>query len=254
METINYEEFAEQFALGMLNGYEKQWFEKELDMNPALWKKVRFYQDLGAAISGEGESEVLEFRTIVKNAGAAYKLANDRQKVRKLMLRVSITAAGFLLLVASAFIYLSLGHRQNSPEKIFAGYYMPYQTAMTFRSGNAVPDQLYARAMKLYEEGRYQEAMIALDSVLTANPNNSSALFYAGMTQMGLKDYSSAENYFRKVMEIDNSLYLQQAEWYRGLCLIVLNDKKSAIMHFTNLASGNGYYSAKASLVLRELN
>jgi len=197
----------------------------------------------------------MEFRSALKEAGAEYRLSQERKKIRKLVLRVSISAAGFLLLFGSVFLYFTLGHQHLSPDRIFADNYSPYLSAsMTFRSGGSQHQDIFARAVKYYDEGRYQESMQVLDSILFANPSNGNARFYAGMAQLGLRDFKTAEASLQKVMDNENSLFAEQAEWYRSLCLVILNDRKNAILHFRHLASGNGYYSRRATEILKELD
>ena len=251
METINYDEFAEKYSLDLLGKDEKVWFKKEMDQNPGLSEKVAFYKDLSAAIK---EDDVLEFRAALNEVGKEYKVSVDRKRVRKLVIRIGVAAASFLLLIASVFVLLTLNHRHNSPIKVFAEFYNPYKSGVNFRSGTIVSDVKFERAVRYYDSGKYMEAQQVFDSILIANAKNNAALFYSGMVLIELKEYSRAETNFRKVIDQANSLYVQQAEWYRGLCLLVLNDRKNAIRHFSSLASGKGYYSAKAALVLKELN
>jgi tetratricopeptide (TPR) repeat protein len=121
------------------------------------------------------------------------------------------------------------------------------------RSGSDNEDEVYSRAVRQYATMQFEAASTAFDTVLFKNPNNNGALFFSGMACMELKHYKKAARQFEKIVQNSNSLYVQQAEWYWGLSLLATNDRKNALLHFRNLASGKGFYFAKARLVLNEL-
>ena len=66
-------------------------------------------------------------------------------------------------------------------------------------------------------------------------------------------DFREAESYFQLIIDQGNSLYVDQAEWYCGLCLLMQDDKNRAMAYFSKLAMKSGYYQKQAKSLLKYL-
>jgi tetratricopeptide (TPR) repeat protein len=249
MEKMQLQELAERYVVGYLSPDEKEWFEKELLLNSELNKEVELLKGISIAIK---DQDLLEFRDMVQEEAAEYKLSRKGRQLRTIFIRASAAAASIILIAATFFVLSIQGHRAASSIKVFSEYYNPYQSGLVFRSASG-EDNLYDQAIRLYSALQYKSASLAFDSILFRDPDNNGALFFSGLACMELKDYKKASSQFEKIIDNSNSLYVQQAEWYRGLSLLAVNDRKNAIVQFRKLASMKGYYTAKARLVLNEL-
>jgi tetratricopeptide (TPR) repeat protein len=250
MEKMHSHELAERYVLGYLSPEEKEWFEKEMQESPELKKDVALLNGISNAIQ---DQDLIEFRAMVQEEAAEYKISRRGQKLRRIFVRTSYAAATIILVAATFFVLSIQGHRAVSSAKVFSENYSPYKSGLVSRSGSVSDDELYSRAIRQYAALQYKSASITFDSVIYKDPGNNAALFFAGMAYMEIKEFQKAAQRFEKIIRNDNSLYVEQAEWYRGLSLLAINDRKNALVHFKNLASSKGYYTSKARLVLNEL-
>ena len=251
MENKHSHEIAEQYVLGYLSPEEKELFEKDMQQNPDLRKEVDLLKGISQAIL---DQDLLEFRSMVQENAAEYRVSRKGQRLRRIFVQASAAAATIILLAATFFILSVQGHRAVSSGKVFSEFYNSYHSGLISRSGSDNEDEVYSRAVRQYAAMQYEAAAPAFDTVLFKNPNNNGALFFSGMACMELKHYKKAARQFEKIVQNSNSLYVQQAEWYWGLSLLAINDRKNAVLHFRNLVSRKGYYTSKARLVLNELN
>jgi tetratricopeptide (TPR) repeat protein len=250
MEKMHDDELAERYVLGDLNPGEKEQFEHEMNLRPELKKQVDLLNGISAAIL---DQDLIEFRTMVKEESAEYKVSRKGQRVRRLLVRASFAAATIVLVAATFFVLSVQGNKAASSVKVFSEFYNPYSSGLVSRSSSENGDELYSQAIRQYGAMLYKSASASFEEILAKNPDNNGALFFSGMTYMELKDYKKAALRFNTVLINGNSLYVQQAEWYMGLSLLAVNDRKNALLHFRNLATGAGYYYSKAKLVLKEL-
>lgn len=251
METNQYDDWAEKYALGQMTGEEKARFEELLAQNPSLLKKVNFYRELEEAI--EYDSDVLQFRQAVSEIGQEYLHSESEKRNRKIFVRMLLAAAMFLLLLVTAFILNNALHKPHTAGEIYAAYYHPYRSGITFRSGSINAPVTYDKARKLYEEGQYRESAAEFEQFLKTNPEDHSALLYCGIARMEMGDFREAESYFQLIIDQGNSLYVDQAEWYCGLCLLRQDEKTRARAHFNKLALKSGYYQKQAKSLLKYL-
>ena len=244
------QELAERYVLGYLDAEEKEKFEREIRLNSELKKEVDLLKGISDAIL---DQDLMEFRDMVQEESAVYKASRKGQKARKIFVRASAAAASIILVAATFFLFAIHGNREVSTVKVFSENYSPYHSGLVSRSGSENVDELYAQAIRQYSAMQYRSASAGFDKFLLNNPDNNGALFFSGMTNMELKNYEKAAIQFERIIINANSLYIQQAEWYRGLSLLAVNDRKSALVHFRNLASRKGFYYSKARIVLKEL-
>ncbi len=251
METNQVDDWAEKYALGQMAGEEKARFEDLLAKNPSLLKKVNFYKELVQAI--ESDSDVLQFRQVVSEIGQEYLHTERERHNRKIFVRALLAAAVFLLLLFMTFLLNDVMHKPHTATEIYATYYHPYKTGITFRSGSISTPVAYEKACKLYEDGQYRESVAIFDQLLKVNPEDRSALLYSGVARMELGEFRKAETNFRAIIDQGNSLYVDQAEWYCGLCLLMQDDKNRAMAYFSKLAMKSGYYQKQAKSLLKYL-
>jgi tetratricopeptide (TPR) repeat protein len=250
MEKMDSYELAERYVLGYLSPEEKEYFENEMLQNPDLKKEVDLLNGISVAIQDE---DLLEFRTMVHEEAVEYKVSRRGLKVRRVYIRASAAAASIILVAATIFVLSLQSHRPASSAKVYSQYYSPYHSGLVSRSGSGNEDELYSRAVHQYSSMQYKSATELFDSILLKDPGNNGALFFSGLAYMELKEFPKASQRFESIILNANSLYLQQAEWYRGLTLLVMNDRKNAVVQFKNLVSSKGFYTAKARLILDEL-
>jgi len=58
---------------------------------------------------------------------------------------------------------------------------------------------------------------------------------------------------YQTVVKDKDNLFVEQAEWYIGLCYLQTENRKKAFKQFEQIANSQSYYSEKATAVLRKI-
>ena len=78
--------------------------------------------------------------------------------------------------------------------------------------------------------------------------------FYKGISEIELTEYLKANRSFKKVMNDNDNLYKEQAEWYSGLCYLMLDSVDQAKEQFKKIAQKDSYYKDEALDILLKLD
>jgi len=196
------------------------------------------------------DSEVLDLRSQLNtlHEPVLQEISRSTGKTRKHVAGYAAAAAGIAILIGIGV----LGILKNT-DHIIKKYYHPYTMTMTTRSADMDIDFVLREALMRYDNQEYREAVILFERVLNSDPEMISASLYAGISYFEIKEYSHAENSFNKVIEHNDNLYIEQAEWYMGFCYLMTDRKEKAIKQFAKIIDGQGYYSDKAKSILRRL-
>ncbi len=250
MEKLDLHELAERYVLDNLSPEGRDYVDKEQLTNEELKKEIDLLKGISYAIQ---DDDLLDFRAMVREEAEEYRISKKGLRIRRIFIRASAAAASIILVTATVFVLTLQNHRIASSSKVYSNYYRPYQSGLNSRSGSANADDLYGRAVRFYTAMDYKSARASFDSVILKDPGHNGALFFSGISSMELKDFQSAAKRFQRIILNANSLYIEQAEWYSGLALLAIDDRKNAVVHFRNLVISNGYFAAKAKLILNEL-
>jgi tetratricopeptide (TPR) repeat protein len=159
---------------------------------------------------------------------------------------------------ASLAVIISFGtygvfFKKVSGNRIVTQFYKPYDVTLVNRSENRDINVVLREALMYYQNEEYSEAIPLFQEVLEMNPMNVESNLYTGISQFEIKLYEEAKQSFSRVIEHDDNLYIEQAEWCLGFCYLMLDEKDKAIIHFTRVKDVNGLYSKDAKKILRKL-
>jgi tetratricopeptide (TPR) repeat protein len=244
---LNYSEFIERYLDGEMGEQELIWFEKELEANSWLQNEVSMRKKIDKAIS---EKKLMQYRAQLDEVSAAYEKTEKRAPVRKMPVVAGSVLASILV---GVLILLFFTGRQYTNEQLFNKFYQSYDATMSFRSAEDNLNSDLAIAMQKYEEGNFRGALVLFEKILRTDPSRIGLEFYSGMSHFEIKEYENANKSFQKVIDNKFNMYIEQAEWYLGLCYLVTNDIKNAKKQFEKIANSNGFYSAKAKKIARQL-
>ena len=79
------------------------------------------------------------------------------------------------------------------------------------------------------------------------------AYLYAGISLMETNNFSEAKKSFQTIINNNDIYYIQQAEWYLGLCYLKAGKTKKAKKQFRKIVSCQGFYENKAKEILNKL-
>ncbi|MCU0455158.1 MAG: hypothetical protein MUE74_02560 [Bacteroidales bacterium] len=247
MKTIDFSYFIERYNAGEMNETEKQWFRKELETN----EKLREETDLRAKtdrVLADYNALLLrnKMRAIEKQRAEAPR-AGTRRKPSTI--RYAAAIAGMILLGS---IFLFNGRSLNRDE-ILEKYKTTFESATATRSGDAVSNPDYIAAIEYYDVHNFRKAAMLFSKIIEGDPQDMNVRMLYGVSNFEEKNYPVARESFRTVVDDDQNLFIEAAEWYLALCHIQTNETDKAISGLQMIASSESSYRKEARKLLRDL-
>jgi len=100
----------------------------------------------------------------------------------------------------------------------------------------------------LYVQEDFEQAIITFSK----EPENIIGILYTGFSYMKTNEYAKAEAQFLSIIQMNDNLFVDQAEWNLGLCYLVSGKEIEATKIFSKIAEGTTVYNSKASKLLLE--
>lgn len=225
-------------------------FEAELANNKNLYPEIDLIKNIDNALQ---EKDIMQLRSNLRNIANENIKENKtersmagRFKFRKVA--ISTVAASLILVMGITGII-----RYTSDDNIYQKFYTTYETAGISRSSNSTADETFALALQKYNKQDYQSALDLLNEVISRDQNNVASHFYSAISLQELGKYKNAIEEYEVVVVDKDNLFIEQAEWYIGLCFIQTKEDKKAFRQFKRIAKGKGYYQLKAEAILRKM-
>ena len=160
--------------------------------------------------------------------------------------RYAAVAAVILLLVVSGLVYF-IQPGQYTNERLFKMYYKTEDAVGISRSGNGN----IVEAIMKYHEKDYFTALRLFDDILKNDPTNYAIRYYCGISYIETGSYENAVAMLESVMEQNENLYIEYAQWYCSLAYLAKGDQDSAKAGFKAIADNSDhYYKDQASSIL----
>jgi len=225
-------------------------FEADLEVSSELQSELGLYQEIDEALA---DTEVLSFRDQLTDLRKETRKSSGTSKVP-----IRFTKPWHYAATAAVALILAIGlasvlDRPMSNKDLLKKYYKPYEVALMNRSGNAEIELALKTAETFYQEGNFQEAVKYFEMVLAKQPDQVSTNLYTGISYYELERYGEAKVSLNKVIEHNDNLYVEPAEWYLGLCFLAMEDNERAIRQFVQIADSNHEKAEEASKLLRKI-
>ena len=248
MKTIDFSYFIERYNAGEMNDAEKQWFLKELDGNPGLREEVELR---------ERTDDVLKTHDII---GLRNKLSEIEKSRKSLIpskttgkrLPISIAAAIAGLIIISSITFFETRHITN--DEIINQYYKSYDGVSISRSSQTAASNDYSTGLEYYNIHDYKNAALYFSKSLNIDPENMESTMLYGTSSFEVNNYPEAQRSFTKVIDNNNNLFLEDAEWYLALCYVRTNDMKKASDELKVIKNSRSIYSKNAAKILRQIH
>ncbi len=258
MENNDYIDRLHRYLAKEMAEAEQAQFESELASNEQLADDLAAEKKLLAGIRLTGDDAL---RNAIAAADKRMEAQQFFQGAKVVSIDSAKTTKSFamrkIMSIAAAIVLIGLvywGFLREKPASvdanaIFAANFKPETTLVKDILGGAglLPvdssgvDSLKA-ALALYDEGKYQEASVALDSILVHHPANDTAQFYLGMSHMNAERYARAVEVLEPITKNEASTFRRTAMWYVGLCYFKVDDGfPKAEEIFTSLANDPEY-------------
>ena len=239
-------ELIEMYIDGELGAEEKKYVEDQIASNPEFAREFHLRQKVNSAIM---EKDVIQLRN---NLEKIYQTQHSDHSgiVRKLFERKwhLAAASATILLVVGSFLLSNLS--SPNADQVFSKYYEPESAILMTRSADEHPDSQLKTALHKFEQKDFQGAI----PLLIDNKDNILAQFYLGLSYIETKDYKRAISSFQIILDNNNNLFLEQSEWYKGLCYLKLGENIKATDLFTTIKNSNSLYQKDAEDILQKLN
>ena len=108
-------------------------------------------------------------------------------------------------------------------------------------------------AMEKFNNKEYESALNLLQEVISIDKNNTVGHFYSGASLQELGKFTNAIKEYQVVVNEKDNLFIEQAQWYIGLCYLQTKEDKKAIKQFKKIAESQGFYQQKAEAILRKI-
>lgn len=243
MTITRNKELIEKYLSQEMNTQEMKRFESLLKQNQVLAEEFKLQFEIFEAIKDTGKiklrhtlNEVHQSRTKI------WMLPVFNTKIR------SIAAILIVALVAGGFLVTNYLTNGVSDKALYSQYFNPEEALLAVRSidGSEAPIEA---GMKYYQEKNYNEA---IESFLD-EPGNLLGKLYSGFSLMQLERYDEAEGLFNDVINDNDNLLIDQAEWNLGLCYMISGKTDAAKELFTKISTGNTVYNIKALELLTKM-
>jgi tetratricopeptide (TPR) repeat protein len=248
MKTIDFSYFIERYNAGEMSDAERQWLLKELEGNEKLRNELYLRKRT---------DEILKNRNIMSLRNKLTEIENQRkeatQPVKDSKKTIYIKyAAVFAGLVLIGSITLFSGKNLTS-EKIMKHYYRAYEPPTSQRSVLSGTNADFKLALEFYNTHDYEKAEILFSKVLENNPNDMQTVLLKGIANFEEKRYPEAKQSFGKVINDNNNLFIDQAQWYLALCYLNTNENDKAKQLLKIIGKESGVYKNDANKILRGL-
>jgi tetratricopeptide (TPR) repeat protein len=247
MKTMDFSYFIERYNAGEMSDSEKQWFQKELDENVNLRNEVKLRKRTDEVLE---KQNIISLRTKLSVIEEGRK-SNSRIRItsKPVYLKFAAVIAGLILIGG---ISLFSGKNLNSDE-IINRYYKAYDFPATQRSGLSASNTDFASALVYYNSQEYAKAAILFNKVLEVNPKDMQSEFLVGISNIGDKKFPEAKKSFGRVIDNDNSYFVDAAKWYLAFCYLNTDEKDKAIKQFEIIGKDGSIYSKRAKKIIRSI-
>lgn len=156
------------------------------------------------------------------------------------------SVAAVALIFIGSYFYLN---QQKTADQLFQQYYHVDDVYLNTRSGNANATGLLEQGLLLFEKDQYKESINYFEQL----PTSITAVYYSGVAHMELNEYEVAIYKFDQVISDYLNVFYDQANWYKGLCLLKQNKTAEAKNIFQSISKTDSYYSIQAKELLNKL-
>ncbi|PLX10983.1 MAG: hypothetical protein C0598_09255 [Marinilabiliales bacterium] len=244
MKTYSKTEYIERYLDGQLKDGELWEFKIELEKNPEFARQVKLQQEINETLS---DTNKLKLR---KQLHSSYNKTQRLQVVYQW--KYQIAAAITILILIGGGLSSNLfnnGSKQIDNYTIYTNNFNPDNSLFTVRSGN---NDLNAE-LKVAVEAFNNEDYLRAIKILDGHKNNMAAKLYTGFSFMKLSDFDNAISNFNEVIENDNNLFIDQAEYNLALCYLAKDNSTEAKQILNNIINKQSVYSNKAKDIINNI-
>lgn len=224
-------------------------FEKELfeNLNEQEWSFIN------SDNTGEVEEYVELYKSLtiqnlqkkIKIASASYIEESNTKKVDVKKLLFSVAAIGLLL----------LGLFQFFPKKVnYEELYLKETTLSKLPSivTRGTNDELIEKAITLFKDGKYKEAIPMFTSLLMIEQDQSALYIYKALSYAAINDYDKGQESLALLINSD-LIDAEKGYWYKALLFLKANELGKAKHQLQYIIDNSLFKNKEAKKLLEEL-
>jgi tetratricopeptide (TPR) repeat protein len=243
MEKLEFKRFIERYLEGNMQPAEKRWFEMELDGNRWLRDELELRRKTDSIVEN---SAAMDFKKRLILAEQKHrKVAPLRRALTSTIAQYAAIFIG-MIIIASMAIMVS---RSFSPDISDSGYIAKFDPGMSSRAVGTVSDDAFNKAIDLYNQGDYTNAIIWFEMFV----DDIRSTFMIGASNMEIKRYKEAIAPLEKEIDHNDNLFIEEARWRLSQCYIKTEETEKAIDELEIIANSNSKYNKKAKRNLRKI-
>jgi hypothetical protein len=243
----------EEYLSGELEEPLMNSFEGELLINEGLSAEVKLCREINEAI---GEKDIMALRESLNNIKDSEIEKDSRQKrgisPPKLKKVVWYVAAASVILMLG--LNITFQQQSYSAHELYNEFYRPLEGNLGATRSSSLPEErLLNQALMKMNNEEYDIALKLFSEILAKDQRNIAGNFYSGTIHQQKGQYVDAIHSFTNVISQGDNLFVEQSEWYIGLCYLNRNEREKAIRQFKKIAEYSGYYQEQSKAILRKL-
>lgn len=237
----------EDYIDGLLSKESFEEFETLRRTNSDLDIEVDFRSEINEALR---DKNFIEFYQIVSSQFDSFDSGSKNKFQRDVLKTWHLAAASFSLILVVGGLWYILSNKPISTERLISKYYKPAGPIGQIRSFETSTEDALKEAFNFYQQNDFENALKYFSSL----ENQITARFYSGVCYIELEQFDKAIESFDYVINDNDNLFVEQAEWYVGLIYLMNNQKDLAIEQFQKISTSQSYYSHQAEEILKYLN
>jgi tetratricopeptide (TPR) repeat protein len=210
-------DLIEAYLRGTLDEQALAAFQKRREDDPEFDREVIDYSQIINRIRSTHEQD---FMNKLRHWDSEIE---NRQEAKVIPFRRIFLIAASVLLLAIAGLYV-FRNSQSDHEQLFQEYFQPYENVISERSGKNDNQQ---KGMELYDQKKYEEAIVLLKLAIMEDSDNASLKSYLGIAYLAAGHAQEAKTTFDAIVKNDRSLFKEVAEWNLAMTYLKLDDEAS---------------------------
>jgi tetratricopeptide (TPR) repeat protein len=237
----------EQYLSDEMDSVETLAFRKDIKNNSEMNQEFKLSQAIDSALR---QDDIIDLRQKLINAINASKVVNKEIKTVQLHTRKWwYAAASLLALCAISATRFWQTNRLTTTDNLFSQYYNSENVVDQTRG-----DENIVEAVMKFQQKDFRSASVLFKRILDKDNSNIAVWFYYGISNIETNNYDNSIKAFNTIINQNDNLYIEHAEWYLGLCYLKSNLKEKAIDQFMVVASNpDNFHRQEAKEILEKL-
>lgn len=239
MKANNRTDYIERYLNGQLKEGELWEFKIKIEQDADFAREFRLHKEINETLA---DSDKLILRNQLNKT---YKSTQTSIFNWKYQVAAAIT---ILIMIGGALTFNQYQSQDNGNMGIYQQYFNPDSQLFTVRADN-VESTVMDEGIAAFENENYEQALEILSS-----QENMGAKLYTGFANMKLSKFDKAIDNFNTIINDDDNLFIDQAEYNLSLCYIATDRVKEAKTTLSEIIKKEGAYKDDAEELLQELN